>query len=707
MRNIRSIAILAVLAAAAMVAGNCRGAEQRQAKLIELLKSPAAPAEKAIACKQLAICGTQDAVPALAALLPDVQLSSWARIALEAIPGPAADAALREALGKVHGGLLLGVINSLGVRRDVKAVGQLIPRLNDADVEVASAAAVALGRIGGDVATKALAASLATSSAKTRAAVAEGCILCAERSLAEGKPAEAVALYDAVRKADVSPQQVREAVRGLILARGAAGVPLLVEQLQSADKASFALGLRVARELPGREVTDALLAEMSKAKPARQGLLILALADRGDAAALPAVLQMAKSGPEQARSVAIRVLRRLGNATCVPVLLDAALDANEDVSQTAMTVLADMPGADVDNDLASRLLQAEGKMRLILIELAGRRPIATAVPTLLKAAGEADGQVRAAALAALGATIEFRDLPLLIARVANPQDADDDAAAAKALGAACQRMPDREACAAKLVAAMSGAAAPVKCRLLEILSSVGGAGALQAVTAAVKDADPEIQDTASRMLGAWMDVDAAPVLLDLAKNAADEKYRIRALRGYIRLVRQFVMPDAERAAMCRNALATAGRIAEKKLVLEVMGRYPSAEMLSLALEATKTVALKNEAVAVALLIAGKTGGHSAQLQKILGEMGHGLVKIEIVKADYGAGANVKDVTTILRKHVHDFPVIVLPSPSYNATFGGDPAPGLVKQLKVQYRMAGKPGEVTFAENATIQLPRPK
>ena len=41
---------------------------------------------------------------------------------------------------------------------------------------------------------------------------------------------------------------------------GPAGRPAcrcLVEQLRSADKACFALGLRVARELPGREVTDA------------------------------------------------------------------------------------------------------------------------------------------------------------------------------------------------------------------------------------------------------------------------------------------------------------------------------------------------------------------------------------------------------------------------------------------------------------------
>jgi hypothetical protein len=130
-------------------------------------------------------------------------------------------------------------------------------------------------------------------------------------------------------------------------------------------------------------------------------------------------------------------------------------------------------------------------------------------------------------------------------------------------------------------------------------------------------------------------------------------------------------------------------------------------MLALALETAKIPELKNEAVAVALLIAQKTGGKSVALQKMLTEMGHGLVKIEIVKAEYGAGSNVKDVTTILRKHVHDFPVIVLPSPSYNATFGGDPAPGSVKQLRVQYRMAGKPGDVTFTENASIQLPKPK
>ena len=83
------------------------------------------------------------------------------------------------------------------------------------------------------------------------------------------------------------------------------------------------------------------------------------------------------------------------------------------------------------------------------------------------------------------------------------------------------------------------------------------------------------------------------------------------------------------------------------------------------------------------------------------------MRVEIVTAEYGAGTTFVDVTETLKEHVHDFPLIVLPSPSYNASFGGDPAPGIVKQLKIQYRMNGSLGVASFPENATILLPTPK
>jgi len=700
-KRLFALAIAALLAAPA-----ARAADRDPAKLIATLKAGAA-AEKALACKELAICGTADAVPALAPLLADPELSSWARIALEAIPGPACDEALRAAAGKLQGRLLVGVINSLAVRRDAKAVDFLVAKLKEGDVEIATAAAAALGHIGGSPAAGAVEQALTASAPALRSAAAEGCVLCAEQFAAGGKTADALKLLAAVRKADVPKQRVREAIRDEIVIQGAAGVPLLAEQLRSTDKALFALALGITREMRLPEVTQCLMAELPRAEAARQALIIQALADRGDAVALPAVLELAKSGVGASRLAALRALGRMGSATCVPVLLAAALEADEDVAKCAVGVLADLPGADVDKDLAAQLGQAQGKTRALLVDLAGRRAIVAAVPALVQAAGDADPQVRAAALTALGATIDVADLPKLIQWVVKPQDAGDVDAAQKALAAACQRMADRDAAARQLLKAMVDAPVAVKCRFLEILSTLGGAEAIAAMKAAMQDSDAEIQDTASRLLGAWMDLDAAPLLLDLAKNSTDDKYKIRAMRGYIRLVRQFAMSDADRAKMCRQAMEAAQRTAEKKLVLEIMGRNATPDMLSLALETAKTAELKREAVAVAMLIASKTGKPTPELQKLLGEIGQGMVKIEIIKAEYGAGAKVKDVTTILRKHVHDFPVILLPSPSFNATFGGDPAPGTPKQLRVQYRMDGKQGEAVFKENASIELPRPK
>lgn len=700
-----AVAVAATAGRAARAADDQPAAEDPQRQLIGVLQSDAPKADKAITCKRLAIYGSGEAVPALAPLLADAELASWARIALEAIPDPAADAALREALVKLQGRLLIGAINSIGVRRDAQAVAGLAPRLKDADVEVASAAAAALGRIGDAAATNTLEQALSAAPAALRSAVAEGCILCAEKRLAEGKAQEAAELYDQIRRAEVPEQRMLEATRGAILARGPAGIPLLVEQLQAADKALFAIGLTTARELAGADVAKALVAELGRTTPDRQALLILALADRGDTEALPAMLQAAHSGPSQVRIAAIGMLKRLGDASCVPALLEIAVAAEEDVAQAAVAALEELPGEDVNADFAKRLDGAEGKLRQLLIQIVGLRRI-DAVPALLKAADDADAQIRSAALTALGETAGLDDLPVLIARVVAPQHAEDAPAAQQALRAACIRMPDGEACAGKLAAAMPQAPLPAKITILEILSAMGGTRALQTVGAAAKDATPELQDAASRLLGEWMTVDAGPVLLDLAKTATDAKYEVRALRGYIRLVRQFVLPDGQRAEMCRIALQTAKRDAEKKLVLEVLGRYPSIDTLQLAVETAKIPSLKNEAAATALAIAQKIGG-SADVQKLLAQVGQEAVKVEILKAEYGAGNKSVDVTAILRKHVRDFPLIVLPSSSYNSAFGGDPASGVVKQLQVQYRMNGKAGEATFQENDTIMLPVPK
>ena len=715
MRSLRSIgfAVGMLLAwgllsriAMSQVPADPAAVQAKERELIEVLKSGAPPA-KALACKQLAVYGSAAAVPHLAPLLADERLASWARIPLEVIAGPEADAALRTASQALTGRLLIGTINSIGVRRDANAVEVLSKRLKGDDEEVAAAAALALGRIGSAESTGVLKQSLSTAQDLVQSAVAEGCVLCAERLLADGKPDESARLYDQVRQTRGLPKQrVLEATRGAILARKTGGVPLLLEQLRSTDEALFRLGLTVARELPGREVAKAIADEVEVASPDRASLVLLALGDRSDAVVSPGILRAVSSGPKPVRLAALAVVGRWGDVSSVPVLLAEAVKNDAELAAKAREALTRLKGEKIDAEIAAKLPKAEGKQLKILAELVGERRI-SATPALLAAVEHPDGEIRQAVLTALGATVNADGLPVLIAHVVQPKHPEDAAVAGKALKAASVRMPQREACAAQLAAALPKANLETKSVLLETLASVGGTKALAAVVAAANASEPELQDTASRLLGGWMTADAAPDLLTLAKTAKEEKYRVRALRGYLRIVRQFVLPIEERAKMCAQALEIAQREAEQELAWTALERYPSAETLKVTVQAGKDPKYQNRSRRAALVIARKLDGKTPGVAELLSQAGIEPVTVEIVKAEYGAGDKQRDVTDILRKQVRNLPFLSLPGANYNASFGGDPAPNRVKRLKIQYRINGRSAEATFSENAPIELSVPK
>jgi HEAT repeat protein len=679
---------------------------EKEQELLAVLKSDAAPADKAITCKQLAIYGSAAAVPELAKLLPIPELSSWARIALESIPGPEADEALRTATESLQGRLLVGTINSIGVRRDAAAVAALSKKLKDADVEVAAAAAVALGRIGNDDASKALRTALADSSPEVRSFVAEGCVLCAERLHSEGKSADAIAIYDEVRAADVHLQRIVEATRGAILARGRDGIPLLVEQLHADDRTLFRLALGTAREFPGSEIDQVLVTEMMTSPDDRAALIVQAMADRKDTVVLTAILKAAEQGPLAVRLSAVDALARVGDVTCLNSLLKIAVDKDAELSVAAKDTLAELPGDNVNAQIVALLPKAEGATYPLLIELVGKRRI-EAVPQLLKALDNNSGVVRTAALVALGETVSLQQLSVLIDQVVAPKKSEDAEIAQKALKAASIRMADREACAKELSAAVDRVkSVPVKGTLLQILGAMGGTNALQAVGKAAKSTDAQLQDISSRLLGEWMTEDAAPVLLELAKIPSNP-YQVRALRGYIRIARQFVLPDAKRTEMCQTAFDAARQTAEKKLVVDILKRYPTVDNLKMTIKLMKVPELKDDATQAMLVIAQKLSGKGVDVKELLATAGIEKMKLEIVKAEYGSGATQKDVTAVLQKQAGELPIITLVSASYNASFGGDPLPGSTKQLKIQYKINGKAAEASFAENALIVLPMPK
>jgi HEAT repeat protein len=172
--------------------------------------------QKAKACQRIGELGAKEAVPALSALLSNEHLSAYARYGLEPIADPSADDALRAALPKLKGNLLIGVINSIGKRRDAKASPAFARMIYGADADVARAAAAALGKTGGESSVKELQAALAKTSGMTRMAVADGCLVCAESLLAEGKRDQALALYASLSAPDMPKPARLAAMHGII-----------------------------------------------------------------------------------------------------------------------------------------------------------------------------------------------------------------------------------------------------------------------------------------------------------------------------------------------------------------------------------------------------------------------------------------------------------------------------------------------------------
>jgi HEAT repeat protein len=544
----------------------------------------------------------------LVPLLADENLASWARIALEAIPGPQADQALREAMGRVQGLLLVGVINSIGNRRDAEAVEGLTAQLKNDDSDVVAAAGVALGRIGGDAAAQALESALARVSPIARAEVAEGCILCAEGFLAAGNAAKAVELYDLVRQSSVFKPRVLEATRGAILARGTEGLPLLLEQLRSSDPDLLSVGLRTARELPGREVTEALVAEVGRAPADRKGLVLMAVGDRDDPSVLRAVTRLGRRGDPAVRMVSVGILEQRGGTRSLPVLLNAAIDEHEELAETAHLALARFGGSEVDAELVKRLEGAEGRLRQVIIEMVGLRGIERAIPKVTAYLADPDSGIRRASIGTIGAlgnTAQVPDLVRLMPKAEHPRDRAD-------LEKALVSIAGREGAASvgallPLLRAETPAARMVG---LHALAAAGGAQALTAVVKALEDAEEDVQDEAVRTLVSWPntwpgDAGVAEPLLTLARSGRKASHQVQGLRGYLQYLREDRSIDnEEKMAAVESILPLVRRPEEKRLVISVLGTVPTAEALELLMSYAEDAATTEEACLAIVNIAG-------------------------------------------------------------------------------------------------------
>jgi HEAT repeat protein len=575
-------------------------------KLVAVLKSDAPQKEKADACRELARIGTKDAVPALAALLGDEKLSHMARYGLETIPDPAVDEALRAALGKLQGRPLVGVIGSIGVRRDNKAVPALAGFLKDSDGEVLDAAARALGSIADRPAAKALEDVLGSIPPANQPAVCEGLFRCAEAFVARGWRSQAVAIYDRLRSNQTRHQIRAGALRGSILNRKD-GLELLVQVLHSSDYSLAAAAAHVSLEMPGGEVTSALADEVAKLPADRQILVIQMLGKRADPRALPTLSEAAKQGPKPVRIAAVKALAELEDPSATPLLVDLItnVEGDQDVARQAQETLASLQGAAVDDAVLAMLDSSQTNRRNAGLELAVRRRMATALSPMFKIATRGEPAARVVAVRKLAELAPASELPAFFDLLAKAQSPEDLEATEQAVSTLCLKAGDANHCAETVASRFPQADADRRCALLRVLGAVGGPQALKQVRAAVGETNAAVHAAAIRVLGSWNSLDAAPDLLELAQNAADPTDKTLALRSYLGLAGHADFPADRRLAMCRQAAPLVQKEDEKKLLLAAAGNLNSPEALEIIKPYFEDAATKEEAATAAVNVSEK------------------------------------------------------------------------------------------------------
>ena len=551
-----------------------RAAGPDEEQQLAILQSAASLQEKDAACALLKRIGTPRSGPALASLLADEQLSHSARYALESMPGLEAGRALIAALENTTGSTQAGIINSLGNRRETAALPMLAKWICCHDPQVASAAALALGDLGGKEAVQSLQTARANAPGEVQPAIADALLRCAGSLLAGRDKAAASEIYRQFLDAK-EPHLRTAAWRGLILSAGRDASGLALKALAGNDRAGRIAALQLISAIPGKAATKAFAESLPSLPTDIQAAMIEALGRRGDAAAMPALVSATQAPSEPVRMAALRALGDIGDALAIPPLAEAAATATGHAQDVARESLDRIHGKGAAEAMLARLASATPAARTELILALGRRRETSAVPALLTLAESSDESQRTASFQSLALTADSTAVEKLIRLLTNAGDDTGRDVVEKTLIVVCSRSTRSEVCAAPVLKAAQTATGPLRCALLRVLGRINGAGPLQELRAACHDKDPAIQDAAIRSLADAGRPDAMADLLALANDASTLPHRVLALRGYWRAAALAdKRPAAERLKMCEAGLAASKRPEEKKLGLIELANVP-------------------------------------------------------------------------------------------------------------------------------------
>jgi HEAT repeat protein len=563
------------------------GRKQLEAGLVQLLSPGSAYEAQEFACTQLGIIGSATALPALSGLLKSDDTARIACLALTTYPAGKADEILRAALPAAAGIARIQIINTLGDRRDARAVRLLAPLASDADLPVARAAIAALGKIGDPAAWKVIAALPKDAQPELQSAMTEATLRCAEARAAARDAKAANALYESLLASSQPTYVRRAALDALLRLDKAQAQQRILEVLHGSDTALKPVAIAYVRALPAGNASEVFAAELPKLEAPEQVWMLDSLAARGDTPACTVIGNSVASPHAAVRRAAIDALGRIGSSWCVPLLARALAGSTEaDERRAVESALIVLPGgAQTDRAIITALKNASGGTRALLVTAIARREGAAANTLLLAEAGRPDTESATAALRALSKTAGSQELTPLLELLTRAPNAEVRAEAESASAQAIARTPSPARRSAAVKAALGWAQADdSRAALIGLLPACGDAAALNALKAATVGSDTRLRAAAVRALADWPDASGWDAMVAVLHQPVSEAARGLIMRGLVRLAgEENVHPNAKLIAHYRELLAQAQGDADLRLILGALSGAAHPDALQLAL----------------------------------------------------------------------------------------------------------------------------
>ena len=379
----------------------------------------------------------------------------------------------------------------------------------------------------------------------------------------------------------------------------------ILEILRGDDAAMQSVAIASVKEMPGEAVTKALAGELANLRAAAQVQLLSVLGDRGDAAALPAVVKAAKAPNASVRVEALKALGQLGDDSVVMLLAETAGKARGDEQKAARDSLSRLKGSKVDGVILAGIGKAEPKAKAELIGSVGRRNIVAGLKNLLGTAKDPDRKVRSESLKVLKAIACPEDLPALVELLLNLRSVSDRVEAEKTVAAVAHKIEDKNRQAESVLGVLASEKdSKNRSSLLSVLGKIGDNSALPVLRKELGGKEAEVRTAAVRALSSWPTAEPLADLLGLARDSQEPLHRILALRGYVRLLPVEGGRTAEEtAAMYEEAMSLAPNAMEKRRVLSGLAGAPSVATLKMAARYLEDKELVREAEVAALKIA--------------------------------------------------------------------------------------------------------